>query len=190
MERIDAAWLKHELKARNISQMEFARAAGIPDGDSTYVNKVLNGKRELKHDETLKTLDFLRRKGILAPPGFSEGPLSRWEPANDTERAAARHIAGSARSPMYWALDRDVPAFALLRGDVVVVDNIGTAPDGALLAARQVDAETGDYPATFIARRIGAHLWTGDAPATAVLLPLADSTISIVGPVMGSFRRA
>lgn len=186
MTGFDRPWLKSQLKRLGISQRAFGEALGL---DQSKISRYFSNERQLKHVETLRAQQFLQKHGVAMGYGFAEGELAAWPPPGPDARNAVAYLAGDALHPMQWRLAAEAPAFALLEGDVIIVDAKAESPDGSLVVARRVDAETGDNAATFVARRIGDALATGRIGAESPLIALDSNAVSIVGPVVAMFRR-
>lgn len=171
---------------------EMAAAIGLePD----KLSKSLHGKRRLQVAELAQIEAWLA--GQAAPEagtGLSDVRATPWTPAAQPDhlRTAAemlvKFLAGNALAPSCLELADPAPGFALMAGDVVIIDSARTPQDGDIAAVRIVEPDSGDHARTVLVRIAGQWLVSGQIGGAPALSRLAPDTMSLAGPVVASFR--
>lgn len=129
-------------------------------------------------------------------PGFAESSVRSWElPRHqgqrpdliDSTQRLIRTLAPAARTPSTFRLGRSHPSFALLDGDILIIDQ-GTKPaTGDLVVAQVVDFQTGTG-ATGLRRYFPPYLLPDSVSASDEVLLADGQRTSVMGPVVASFR--
>jgi hypothetical protein len=91
------------------------------------------------------------------------------------------------RSTTTYRMQADVPGFALLKGDLVILDLNATPEDGTLVLANRVDAQTGSAT-TVVRRKIGHKLASGSPHEAVDDLRDNNPSIAILGTIIGTLR--
>ncbi len=167
-----------------------ARRAGL---NHTAARDILTGK--VRNPTTRVLAKLADALGVSlsqltgdAPPhgGFAE-------PGDAFETAGAAHsvetptgflaaVAPNARNPACFRLSQSLSGFALLKGDLLVLDLARTAQTGEIVLATVVDQDTGEA-ATITRRYLPPYLVAGD-PADLEQTMLADGNrVSVLAPV-------
>lgn len=136
------------------------------------------------------TAEWLIHGADTKPEGLAEGEVEPWRPPGGVTDAAppAKWLSDAARRPEYYRIEQTAPAFAMVMGDVLVVDLNAAAADGDIVVVREVDPESGDHAHTKVMRKVGKFLLPGSVGPT-IPQALDSNVVSIVGPVVGSFRK-
>lgn len=131
-----------------------------------------------------------------ARDGLSENDAAPWTPRRsagerpdlaDHQRKLAQTLCPDARSPTTYSLRAAMPGFALMKGDVLIVDLNKPARTGDLVLATFTDLTTGTG-VTVLRRFLAPYLVANDADSDADMLVVDNARTSIMGVVCGSFR--
>lgn len=196
MPTIDREFLLKHLDPDNRGQRAaLARAMGI---EQSKLSKILAGTRRIQADEVAAILDFFdltleggapRPASATSSAGFSESEAEIYDPT-PTGKAAIDALANLGTRPRHsqtYQLRRDFAGFALLRGDVLLID-MGAAPgQGDIVLATVSDPEA-DRHATVVRRYLEGWL-IDESISTAPMQISDDQRVGIVGVVRGSLRR-
>jgi transcriptional regulator with XRE-family HTH domain len=134
--------------------------------------------------------------GNEAPPGFAESDAEPWMPPRpqgqrpdlaEMQRHLPQMLAPSGRRLTTYRLRTAMPGFALLQGDVLIVDLNTPARQGDLVLATVVDLSTG-AGTTLLRRYLPPYLVANDAAADAEMLVVDNHRTSIMGRVSASLR--
>jgi hypothetical protein len=127
--------------------------------------------------------------------GFAEAEVLPWAGGDDSSESEGPTasivalLAPRARQPALYQLAKPAPLFALLAGDVIIID-LGRAPqDGDLALVRHTDPATGDDAVSTIMQKIGDFLVQSPAAGPGSMMRHDSNYVSIAGPVVASFRR-
>lgn len=125
--------------------------------------------------------------------GFSDADAAIWVAAHHEglDAAALLHsLAPGARRPVAYQLSRNQPGLALLRGDVLVIDQLREARSGDTVVVN-FDENANGQPVTLVRRYLPPYLVGADATEDAPILTLdATGRVAILGTVEASFRPA
>jgi hypothetical protein len=98
-------------------------------------------------------------------------------------------LAPGAVQAALYRVAAAVPLFALLEGDVLIIDLGRHARDGELALIRHTDPETGDNAVSTIMQKAGDYLIAPTPGRVGAVMRLDSNHISVAGPVVASFRR-
>ncbi len=116
--------------------------------------------------------------------GFGEAALAPWIPKTTDKDLLLKMLAPDAQHPSAFLLSDSIPELFYRAGDVLVIDLRRPPESGETVIANRVDLDTGTA-VTLIGRLLPPYI----APPSANMAPvLIDSTISVMGPVISSFR--
>lgn len=203
--------LKRLMDAQGTNPAALSRKAGL---NHTFIRDILKGHTRSPKVENMQKLagalnitvqDLVEDSDLLLAesaqpvppggkkPGFSETQLDPWAPPEISAhrelqpRAMLVDLAPDARHPTALRLREAVFGFALLAGDVVVVDLNARAEPGNIVVVNSA-TDSGDA-VTLIRRFHPPYLISGDPQDTTALL--ADGARhAIMGPVVASFRQS
>lgn len=128
-----------------------------------------------------------------APTGFSDAAapfkLSESTPPRDAANPAVTAIFGArAGTAATYLLKTDLPAFSLIKGDVLIVD-MSRLPEPGEIAIATVFDDAAGTAATIIRRYMPPYLIPGESLAQAATPERLDKTGAVVRyPIIGSMR--
>ncbi len=183
------------MERRGITAAELARRANVSYNVVTKLRHRPDSSTSAENAEKLLAVlqadaDFSSPilGGGPPPPtveGFAEFGIGPWTPRNPMNaRTIVSLLAPRAAHPATYLLSQPIHQFYLDAGDVLIIDLKGAPKNGDLVIASRVDNDMGDAE-TIIGRLITPHIvppGVGEPPW------LIDSTITIRGPVISSFR--
>lgn len=203
---------RHEEIVRNLNRLisergtnpsALARSAGL---NHTAARDIMTGKTQNPTDRVLSRLASALNVEVADLTGDSHGrtnPQMRFRGMSDNDAApyvpdgksgganaginVAQVIAPNATTPATYIVSRALPSFALLRGDVLVLDLARHAQVGDLVVATVADQVTGEAQ-TIVRRFLTPYLVSGDPDSPTPAL-LADGTRTVVlAPVEAMYR--
>lgn len=121
-------------------------------------------------------------------PGMAEGEATPWVPPDGflaDPSGVARALTRTAARPSAFRVTTDLPAFGLLSGDVLIVDQKRLPAAGDLAIG---NAETEGGFTTVIGRYFPPNLVTAAAIATGRVAVVDHERVSLYHPVVASFR--
>jgi len=180
------------LKRRNMTQTALADRVGIGKG---FMSEIVSGKK-MPSFETLERmlhvlsvqpnelwgLERAKAEEPTGAAGFAEPDATAFRPGPVIE-AALRRVAPEARHPQSYRIDRNMPGFGLLTGDIVVVDLGRSAETGDLVVANML---VGQEATTIVRRVAGDWLVPGDPMGDFVRIG-ADA--AVFGVICGEVRQ-
>lgn len=128
--------------------------------------------------------------------GMSESEAEPWRPRTvtgerpdlaDFLRRIAQVLAPDARSPTTFALRQAMPGFALMKGDVLVVDLKAPAQSGDLVLANVADLATGTGT-TVVRRLMPPYLIANDPETDQGTLVVDNARTTIMGKIVAALR--
>lgn len=188
------------LKRRKMTQTDLAEAMHV---NRSFVSEIIHGKKRPSMEKLelmIRALDVSPSEIIIddepddavkpeTPPGFGEGAAKAYAfPKAYFAQDIMRYIAPAARHPAPFLVTRAEPAFALLTGDVVIVDLNSTAKDDDIvLITRLIEAGSA---VTQFRRLITPWLVAGDGTTPSDRVDDTTGQIAIMGTVSGVLRGA
>jgi transcriptional regulator with XRE-family HTH domain len=188
---------------------EFRKRLGLTQEElGARVGQTQGAISKIETGETVPTVELAARLAVAMninprdltlglPPcpggGFSECPVTAWEPRGANGSAASMPInlhalAPNAQSPATFIVAHDrAISFGLPRNTVVVIDLGAIATDGQLAVGNVIDPESGEA-FTALGRRLGDFLvgpQFGTNPADRIVID--GQRVSAVHPVVAYF---
>lgn len=191
--------IKPHLERLGMTQTQLADAMQV---NRSFVSDIINGKKNPsleKLELMIRALDASPSEVIIdadfsdipiqPPADFSEGAAQAYTFSNaHLAQEIMRHVAPGARHPSPFRVMRNEPGFALLVGDIVIVDLNKPAKDNDIvLVTRVVDAGSA---VTEFRRLITPWLVGGDATTPSERVDDATLQIAIIGTLAGVLRGA
>lgn len=190
--------------ALNLSESAVSAAGGSRDLIRNWRRAVAGGRTIQARHESLVAiaqaldvpLDWLINGGdalpTMASTGFAEhaAPYSLAEQPVEPGASypALRALFGpEAMTPATYRINSDLPAFALVTGDVVVIDQSRLPIAGELALIRVIDEEHATA-ATLICRYLPPFLQSGEQNPNNPPLRVDQPGVTVRHPVIGSLR--
>lgn len=191
MDVIDRDWLQARMRGQRGMQARLARALGIT---RDQMSKVMTGVRRVQPEEIPTVLAFFadiegrQPQPFIAQPGLSEPAVAPFRvPANHTLHDLVRLVAPAAKGATFYRIRAPQPAFALNRGDILIVD-LGAQPrPNDLAVITRTDPDTG-AAATDMARWLPPWLIPGDTAHQPEQIDPASQRTAILGTVRAMMR--
>lgn len=117
--------------------------------------------------------------------GFDEPGLAPWTPKDPkAAEAIVSLLAPTAQHPAAYKIGKAIAQLFFRAGDILIVDLNAPAVIGDTAIAQKVDEDTGTAE-TLIGRFLPPYIVPADPTESETRI---DGTVSIVGPVVSSFR--
>jgi transcriptional regulator with XRE-family HTH domain len=191
--------IKPHLDRLGMTQTELAEAMDV---NRSFVSDIINGKKR----PSMEKLELLIRALGVRPAdviidagtedvnskpvqGFEEGAAQTYTfPKAYLAQDIMRYVAPNARHPAAFLVVRPEPAFALLAGDVVIVDLNGTAHDDDIVLITRISDD--GSAVTHFRRLITPWLISGDVRTASDKVDDPTGQVAIMGIVAGVLRGA
>lgn len=198
MEIIDGNWIKQRLAPTHGAKSALADSIGLA---RDKLARVLNGTRKLTPQEIALVVQYFERQGGAEPQptqkpekgaGMAEGAapfsIKAHDPAPEaTDQLLSAVFGKAAKQPASYRILRDHPAFALLTGDIVVVDLSRQPQPGETALVSIIDDNVGEST-TEVLRYLPPHLLSGDTGQPVSEMRLGDSNVIVRHPIIGCIR--
>jgi DNA-binding transcriptional regulator YdaS (Cro superfamily) len=191
MDIIDRDWIAARLATRKHgAQRELADAIGLkPD----MMSKVMAGTRQISAAEAARIAEFFRRDQL--PPqnvepslGFAESQAEPWLPPQDIDaNNPIPSLMKSAEHGQTYRITRASPAFAFLKGDILVIDLKRPPKDGDVILVGLTDTTT-SQTVTLVRRYQAGFGITPDAGEPAQVIQLNTEKAAWRGTITSMFR--
>lgn len=184
MDVVDGKWIEARLTGKHGELKKLADAIGI---EPAKVTKILKGKRNVQPDELPRLLAYF---GTPPVGGFDDKPAA-YIPKSISpipiDSRVADQLAPQVVRPVAFRINLPMPAYALLSGDVLIIDpSPEVEADGLVLVNLWNDHGDGE---TVIRRRFGKTLLSCDPCDAEPMIPIDGSPrIGIHGVIVATHR--
>lgn len=192
----------HELRERaGMSARDLSIRAGLSAGT---VHDIERHPEKSPRVDTVKRIadtlgvspSYLIEGRIDNMTGLSEGDAAPWTPPApsgqrpdlaELQRRIGDVLAPAARHAANYSIAKTMPGFALVSGDVAVIDLKANATQGDLVIATVADLQSGTAQ-TVVRRYLPPYLISADDASGADTLVVDNHRTSVMGPVVAVFR--
>lgn len=176
------------LRRTGMKQARLAEALGVTPG---YISALVHHDRQpslrlLQRMAEVLDVSVAELNGEPHGRGMAEEDARPFTPQRkSTQTDLVRQLAPEARGAIMYRIERHMPGFSLLSGDLLIVEPGGTVADGALVLVNPAP-ETGQTKAN-VMRAVGGYLVSDDITDKPRLRRNSEM-VAVVGRVVAVVR--